>query len=79
MWDIVGLSGVSVRNGWDSKVDLGPWVSGTSTSNIGSNGSPSLTWMHGGNTYKLDTPRVVNDLPLQATLIHIARSLGRVH
>jgi hypothetical protein len=24
VWDIVGLSGVSVRNGWDSKVDLGP-------------------------------------------------------
>jgi hypothetical protein len=41
--------------------------------------SPSLTWMHGGNTYNLDTPRVVNDQPLQATLIHIARSLVRVH
>ena len=35
--------------------------------------------MHGGNTYNVDTPRVVNDLPLQATLIHIALSLGRVH
>lgn len=71
---------MSVRNGWDRKVNLGPLGSAYLYLNTGSNGSPSLTWIHGGNTYNLDAPSaVVNDQPGQATLIHIARSLVRVN
>lgn len=80
VWGIVGLSGVSVRNGWDHKVDLGSLGSAYLYLNIGSNGGPSLTWIHGGNTYNLDAPNdVINDQPGQATLIHIVQSLVRLH
>ncbi len=80
VWGMVGLSGVSLPSGWDRKVDLGALGSGYLYLNTGSNGGPSLTWIHGGNTYTVDAPNdVVNDQPGQAILIHIARSLVHVH